>query len=162
MVKEQVETGLEIRGLIVKKKIVSQEKLNDYLSTQNNSRLPLGQILIEMGKLSVDQCQQSLEEFVAEENGISIVDGEVDLDSISLEDLSHDLEAEASATVPLDESEEAKKELEASVGSSERENQAPADEELPTFAFEELESMVLHEYLEVLDEVKKDDLDQSV
>lgn len=158
LVKEQVQSGLEIKTLILKKNIVSQDKLKDYLGKQNNSRMPLGQILIEMGKLSVDECQAALEEFIAEDKGLHIVDGEIDLDSISIDELTQDLESEASNAMALDESEDDKKEFAAYL---EKEPET-TEVELPEFVFEELETMVLPEYLEVFDEAKKDELDQSV
>ena len=159
LVKEQVNSGLEIKSLLLKMNVVSEENLQEYLNQQHNARLPVGQILIEMGRINVEECQVALEEFMILDKGIQLVDGEVDLDAISEDELISAIEEEKASAVVVGESEKEKNEFKEYLKSSER---ASVQDLLPDFEFEQLEEMVMGEYLEVFDELKRDSLDQEI
>lgn len=158
IVKLQFRERAELRSILLQKNILSEEEMNKYLKIQNDQRLPLGQVLIEMGKISVDDCASALEEFLAMQHGIKIVDGEIDLSAIDeeeIEAISTEKQSQSMAVVSDPKEEQEFQEY------LEKEDTIESIE-LPLFSFEALEDMVLDEFLEVFDEQKKSEIENSV
>ena len=177
LVKQQVESGLEIKSLLLKKSIITENELSEYLKLQNKERLPLGQILIEMGKIGIDECQEALTNYMNHQQGLSLSDGEIDLDNISEEELQQAIDKEkAEKALVIGETEEEKREFNQYL--ADENNNSPANEQnvseagaanieampnpLPDFEFEEITGFVLDEYFAVFDEMKKDEMDQTI
>jgi hypothetical protein len=158
LVKMQIETKSELSHLILQKKVLSNEELDKYFKLQNDERMPLGQILIEMGKIDVDQCSKALEEFLAGEHGIAIVDGEIDLSSLDIKELEEKEIENQSQKMAIDEDPSE----EAAFKDYLQKEEDIESEELPSFAFGPLEDMVLYEFLEVFDEQKKSELENNI
>ena len=164
LVKMQVQSGLEIKTILVEKSLLSKDELSQFLKLQNQKRMPLGQILIEMGKLTIDDCQNALDDYGQEQQNISLdEDGDIDLSKIddlgslstSVDKLVEPGSTDAAAEIALSVVGE-----NASVKSSES-NQS-AELAIPEIKFEPIQEFVLDEYLEVLDELKKDEMDQTI
>lgn len=164
LVKMQVQSGLEIKTILAEKSLLSKDELSQFLKLQNQKRMPLGQILIEMGKLTIDDCQNALADYGQEQQNISLdEDGDIDLSKIddlgslstSVDKLVEPGSTDAAAEIALSVVGE-----NASVKSSES-NQS-AELAIPEIKFEPIQEFVLDEYLEVLDELKKDEMDQTI
>ena len=165
VVKIQVESGQEIRSILLKRGYMQESDLQRVLHLQNRHRQPLGQILIEMGKLDVEQCQEALSSYLHEKQGLSLTDGELDLDSLDEEELIRQIEQEkAEKSMVTEETEEDRKEFSLYL---QRDNSgeprvASSNAGRVELEFVDIEDFVLSEYLEVFDEMKRDDLDQTI
>lgn len=165
LVKMQVQSGLEIKSLLLQKSLVDEEELGRFLKVQNQKRMPLGQILIEMGKISIDECQNALHDYSQEKDDIVLDDdGDIDLSqfepnenmtvssSVIPEQVKSISEEAISPVSLVEESKSLKQEDGGDFHSV----------EIPIISFEPIQEFVLDEYLEVLDEMKKDEMDQTI
>lgn len=158
LVKMQVQSGLEIKTLLLEKSLVAEAELDSLLKIQNQKRMPLGQILIELGKISVDECQQALQEYSSQQNEIVLdEDGDIDLSQFDeLNDVSSAAVADSGESLNTEPTAAMGTELDSSDGAS------GIMVSIPEIDFEPIQEFVLDEYLEVLDELKKDEMDQTV